>query len=203
MGYFITKNKGKLKGNKMAWRPSQYVVDGELDNTIPNKVTGHINFVGGLKVEFNLKGNFHRDIRGSKIKIIAKNPDFSNVEEAENYMQVFAKKQTVDVGDMTAGIATGKNEQGEDTYEYVSYPYFEWYGKANGRVVLELDCNEIELITSPIPVLESNPINRETQSKLMGNFLQDMSNALGITAVAVSGKKVIVKKARKNGNKNN
>ena len=53
----------------MAWRPTQYLIEGELDNTQPGKVTGWMRFAG-LKqlVTFDLSGNFHRDIRGAKIR---------------------------------------------------------------------------------------------------------------------------------------
>ena len=30
----------------MAWRPSEYLIDGELDNTNPGKVTGWMRFAG-------------------------------------------------------------------------------------------------------------------------------------------------------------
>lgn len=52
----------------MAWRPTQFVQEGELDNTCPDKVTGWIKFADMKdKVTFDLEGNFHRDIRGAKI----------------------------------------------------------------------------------------------------------------------------------------
>ena len=30
----------------MAWRPTEYLIEGELDNTYPNKVTGWMRFAG-------------------------------------------------------------------------------------------------------------------------------------------------------------
>jgi len=39
----------------MAWRPTQYLCEGELDNTNPNKVTGWMKFAGMKeKVVFDL-----------------------------------------------------------------------------------------------------------------------------------------------------
>ena len=35
----------------------------------------------------------------------------------------------------------------ESFYPYVSYPYIEWYSEANGRVVLELDPEQLEIIS--------------------------------------------------------
>ena len=52
----------------MAWRPTQYLIEGELDNTALGNVTGWMTFAGlNEKVTFDLEGNFHRDIRGAKI----------------------------------------------------------------------------------------------------------------------------------------
>ena len=54
----------------MAWRPNEQFEWGELDNTVPNKVTGWMQFAGMKeKVIFDLDGNFHRDIRGAKIRL--------------------------------------------------------------------------------------------------------------------------------------
>ena len=40
----------------MAWRPSEQLIEGVLDNTAPNKVTGSMLFVGMKeKVVFNLQ----------------------------------------------------------------------------------------------------------------------------------------------------
>jgi len=52
----------------MAFRPTRYVIEGELDNTKLGVVTGWIQFAGMKgKVVLELQGNFHRDIQGAKI----------------------------------------------------------------------------------------------------------------------------------------
>jgi hypothetical protein len=38
---------------------------------------------------------------------------------------------------MTAGLPP---------YPYSRYPYLEWYGHENGRVVLEFDADEVEVV---------------------------------------------------------
>src|SRR5207244_2413334 len=59
----------RIGASNMAWRPTQYLLEGELDNTVPGKVTGWMRFVGlKRQVTFDLKGDFHRDIRGAKIR---------------------------------------------------------------------------------------------------------------------------------------
>ena len=148
----------------MAWRPNDYVIDGELDNTVPNKITGLINFAGIGKVTFNLKGNFHRDIRGAAIKFIGSDSEVT-AEEAKRYLQNFALKQTGAAGDITAGLSP---------YDYGRLPYIEWFGKKNGRVVIELDSEQVEIVGTPIPAIESDPIDRKEQGKLMVGFLNDL-----------------------------
>ena len=52
----------------MAWRPTDYLIEGELDNTKPGKVVGWMRFAGlRKKVTFDLHGDFHRDIRRTRI----------------------------------------------------------------------------------------------------------------------------------------
>ena len=45
----------------MAWRPTRYLKEGQLENTTLGKVTGWMEFAGMKeKVTFNLGGDFHR-----------------------------------------------------------------------------------------------------------------------------------------------
>jgi hypothetical protein len=157
----------------MAWRPNEYVIKGELDNTTLGKITGFIEFAGIGKVSFNLKGDFHRDIRGAKIKFVG-NGDEANIEEAKQYLQCFALRQTGSAGDITAG---------REPADYVKYPYIEWYGKKNGRVVIELDAAQVEVIGTPIPPIECDPIDRKEQGKLMMNFVLGLAGTIGKSEV--------------------
>lgn len=159
----------------MAWRPSEYLMEGELDNTTPGKVTGWMRFAGMKeKVTFDLKGNFHRDIRGAKIRLKGDGGEDNPV--AESYMDSFHRHQTGDVGDITAG---------REPRDYVAYPYIEWYGDENGRVVVELDPEQVEIIGRPIPACESDPIPRSEQARKMANFLAGISQEAGVPAVAL------------------
>ena len=122
-------------GNEMAaWRPHRSVIAGELDNTVPGKVTGWMRFAGlDEKVTFDLEGDFHRDIRGAKITF--ENPGHAAETEAtRGHMRGFSTLQTGKVGDMTAGLPP---------QDYVDYPYLEWYSDHNGRVVLELEPGQV------------------------------------------------------------
>ncbi len=150
----------------MAWRPTEHLIEGELDNTTPGKVTGWMRFAGlKQKVTFDLNGNFHRDIRGAKIRL--RGEGCEDDQEAAIYMEGFATRQTGEVGDMTAG---------RPPYDYgVRYPYIEVYSDQNGRIVVELDANQVEVIGRPIPACESDPISREQQARNMTSFLAGLS----------------------------
>ena len=175
----------------MAWRPTEYLIEGELDNICPNKVTGWMKFAG-LKenVTFNLEGNFHRDIRGAKIHFTGDAYEGDFPEDAEKYMEGFALTQSGKAGDITAGLPP---------QDYGSAPYIEWYGHQNGRVVIELEPVQLEVIGRPIPAIESDPIDRKQQAENMAGFLCGLASELGVPetrAIAV-GETVAVERAKK------
>ena len=98
----------------MAWRPYEHLIDGELDNRTPGKVTGWMRFYRRgkepLKVTFDLAGDFHEDIRGTVIRL--KNPTPADRHEValdreSTYMEGFAPVQRGTVGDITAGLPLG------------------------------------------------------------------------------------------------
>ncbi len=174
----------------MAWRPNEQLIEGVLDNTVPNKVTGYMLFAGMKeRVLFDLSGNFHRDIRGSKVELKGSGESV-DIEKSAGYMEGFSAIQKGKAGDMTAG---------KEPVDYVDYPYFEWYSEANGRVVLELEPEQVELLTKPIPTLESDPISRKEQALNMANFLCGVSSGLNIpqgNAIAI-GNTAVVEKAKR------
>src|SRR6266849_871915 len=97
----------------MAWRPHLYLIDGELSNRVPGKVTGWMRFFLGkrqpLRVVFDLEGDFHEDIRGSDIVLKNDVPADRNIALVwgETYMDRFDPVQHGTVGDMTAGFPLG------------------------------------------------------------------------------------------------
>jgi len=176
----------------MAWRPTEYLIEGELDNTHPNKVTGWMRFAGMKdEVTFDLEGNFHRDIRGAKIYFIGDASENDPSEDAAGYMGSFAQHQTGKVGDMTAGLPPA---------DYVAgYCYLEWYGDANGRVVIELEQAQVEVIGTPIPAIESDPISRQQQNRNVAAFLGGLAAELSLPnerAICVGGDTVVTAEKR-------
>ena len=97
----------------MAWRPYDNLIDGELDNRIPGKVTGWMRFFRRgqepLKVVFDLEGDFHDDIRGKVIRLHNAKPTESyDGLGMKTYMKGFADVQSGVAGDITAGRPLGR-----------------------------------------------------------------------------------------------
>jgi hypothetical protein len=97
----------------MAWRPNENLIDGELSNRVPGKVTGWMRFFRRrrkpLRVVFDLEGDFHEDIRGSDIVLKNDAPADRNIalERDGTYMDGFDPVQRGTVGDITAGFPLG------------------------------------------------------------------------------------------------
>src|SRR2546425_8847074 len=97
----------------MAWRPYENLIDGELDNRTPGKVTGSMRFFRKgkhpLKVTFDLEGDFHEDIRGTLIRLSNPNPSDRNdeLDRSGSYVDGIARLQRGTVGDITAGLPLG------------------------------------------------------------------------------------------------
>ena len=51
-------------------------------------------------------------------------------------------------------------EAGDTYHPYVDYPYIEWYSAANGRVVLELDQSQVEIVGEGLLVQDQTPKER-------------------------------------------
>jgi len=205
----------------MAWRPYENLIDGELDNRTPGKVTGWIRFFRDeqppLRVTFDLEGDFHEDIRGTVIRLSNPNPSEAYPDKG-TYMKGFNVVQAGTVGDITAGLPLGpwtealaqdlmkRNElfwdeqgihgsereerrqefaeryrahiaAGDLYFPYVDYPYIEWYSE-NGRVVLELDRSQVEIVKVVVPFKEKTPEelleDEKKREKAFGSFMGRM-----------------------------
>ena len=161
----------------MAWRPTRYLVEGVLDNTHLGKVTGWMRFAGIKdKVTFCLEGDFHRDIRGAKIRFSGDAAETGPLTDAKQYMNGFALRQTGKVGDITAGLPP---------HDYGKVPYVEIYSEENGRIVIELEPVQVQVIGRPIPARESYPISREQQRRNMAEFLGGIAAEMNLPAQRV------------------
>ena len=156
----------------MAWRPSEYLISGVLDNTQLGRVTGTLRFAGmDDLVRLDLAGDFHRDIRGAKLELLGDpNAGSRPADEARLFMAGLANVQTGTVGDITAGLPP---------HDYVRWVYVEWYSSQNGRVVLEYAPDRARVTGTPIPYQDSLPVSREQQAKNMSEFLRGIAEELG------------------------
>jgi len=152
----------------MAWRPTRYLIEGFLDNSKHGKVTGWMGFVGvNGRVKFDLRGDFHRDIRGAKIYFWGNARDGKPDEKAEIFMKGFSNEQIGETGDMTAGFAP---------CDYVANRcYLEWFSEANGRVVIELPQDNVIVIGTPIPAWKTEPICRKEQDRKMTEYMTELA----------------------------
>ena len=155
----------------MAWRPTEVLIEGQLDNTVPGKVTGWMKFAGlSENVVFDLKGDFHRDIRGTSIRLVGDGASMDKMEAA-SYMSGMSLQQTGKAGDITAGL---------EPRDYVDYPYIEWYSDSNGRVVLELSPEQITVIGKPVDASTAKPASRDEQNQQLFSFMGDCARDLNI-----------------------
>jgi hypothetical protein len=126
---------------------------------------------------FDLNGDFHRDIRGAKIRF--RGDGNQDDPEAAKYMNGIAPHQMGEAGDITAGLPP---------QDYTDYPYFEVYSDQNGRIVIELEPEQVQVIGRPIPACESDPISRERQQQHMAKFLTEISQESGVPVIQVGGR---------------
>ena len=73
-------------------------------------------------------------------------------------------------------------EAGDLYYPYVPYPYIEWYSEANGRVVLELEPSQVEIldgeaVPQPTRPAEDAAAGRK-RAEAFGNFFNEMIRKL-------------------------
>ena len=180
----------------MAFRPTPYLIEGQLDNTVAGKVTGWMMFAGmNEKVTFDLDGDFHRDIRGATIHFTGDACEHQADLDPDDTFEGFVSHQTGKAGDITAGLPP---------YDYGREPYIEIYSHQNGRIVLELEPAQIEVIGTPIPAIESDPISRKQQNRNMAEFLGGLARAINLPAeraICVGGATVVKADKRATHNK--
>jgi len=131
----------------MTWRPDQYLLEGELDNTQTGKVTGWIRFAGlPDRVRIDLEGDFEPDLRGRRIGLTGR--PSCGLSAAAKYMSGFALRQSGKVGHITAGWPP---------QSWTDYPYIEWYSAENDRVVMYLEPHQVAILDEPAKVVAAEP----------------------------------------------
>jgi hypothetical protein len=139
----------------MAWRITDYIEYGEIDNRTRDQVTGTI-WIRGLDepIRLELKGNAWRDLAGQRLCF--RNPTPKPIPE---HLSDIAQEQTGVVGDITAArkvkVLDFPIEELEKYYKpgipmpfhWGNCLYLEWHSQRNGRVVIE--ATEYELTVEP------------------------------------------------------
>lgn len=172
----------------MAWRIDEYVIRGEIDNRIRDRVTGRIWFEGRAEpVELDLAGNAWRDLAGRRLEFT--NPQPKPGEDLDR----LATKQTGAIGDCTASRKVKvpdipMNQIGEYyaakkkwTWHWGNSLYLEWFSLRNGRVVIE--SVDYQLVVSPDVAWEMSPAEEEQQrranAEAMSGFMKQLGEAIG------------------------
>ena len=144
----------------MVWKLAEFIVEGELDNTILNKVTGWIKFIGKKDIiTFDLDGNFYKDIQGKKIRFC--NEPWGDKKLARDYLGTIQNHQTGKTGHISSGMTP---------LDHKPFPYFEFYTNENGSIVIELAPSGIWAVQ-----VLCQPANQNQYSKQMGDSCWELS----------------------------
>jgi hypothetical protein len=132
----------------MAWRITESVVEGELDNTVKGRVTGWLRLAGRDElVRLELRGNCRPDLAGWRFRIVRLEPVPVWAEPVD--LDRFATEQIGEAGDILADQILrhfdcpveellARIRAGEPPPEDLRPAlYLEWYSDLNGRVVIQ------------------------------------------------------------------
>ncbi len=127
----------------MAWRIERFLIRGEIDNRIRDRVTGRLWFAGRAEpIELELYGNARRDLAGRRL-------EFSNPKPRPGLADNFATQQIGVVSEFTGSRKVRVPDiQLDDDPAHGQYRasvswhggnalYLEWFSLASGRVILQ------------------------------------------------------------------
>jgi hypothetical protein len=158
----------------MAWRISDSVVDGEIDNTVKGRVTGWIRLSGCPEpLALNLEGDCHPDLAGWRFRIVRVDPVPPWAEPAD--LSGISTEQVGRTGDITADqllrhydcpveelLARIRAGEPPPT-EWRKALYLEWFSDRNGRVVIQDTRLGVERIGQPAFELTEEDLRRKEE----------------------------------------
>ncbi|MBI5474029.1 MAG: hypothetical protein HY961_16955 [Ignavibacteriae bacterium] len=156
----------------MAFRPAPNLIEGVLDNSVPGRVSGWIDFYREGKdprhCVLNLDGDFHDDIRGRILHIWNEHPSDAGVDGSlgrieAGFIDHMNARQKGKVGDITLKHAQG-------------YAYVEWYSERNGRVVMEIPPSQCEVLGPEVDLATLPP--RTSHPDIFQSYLRELAVAL-------------------------
>jgi hypothetical protein len=175
----------------MAWRVDEFLVRGEIDNRARGRVTGRLWFADCADpIELDLGGDAWRDLAGRRLV-------FTNPQPKPGLPAGLRVRQTGVVGDITASrkvkVPEIPLEQIGEYYEarkpwpwhWGNALYLEWFGAANGRVVIE--STDYKLTISGDPTWDMTPAEEEEQRHANGEAIVQFMDRLGDAVSAASG----------------
>ena len=133
----------------MAWRPSDWVTAGEVDNTTRGWTVGWIKIEGrDQPLQLKLAGNCHPDLAGWKFRIV-RTESIPQWAKPLCHLDSIATDQSGHVGDITADQDTKHFECSDEEFvrrsnagdrpptESRKAVYLEWFSNNNGRCVIQ------------------------------------------------------------------
>jgi hypothetical protein len=175
----------------MAWRPSNWVLEGELDNTTLGWTIGWVRLRDRDEpLRLKLAGNCHPDLAGWKFKIVRTDPIPDWV--GPNPYTDIATDQSGTIGDVTADQMLQHYECSADEFVERTHTgdrppttlrkslYLEWFGNKNGRVVIQSARLAVERIGErAFELTEEEWIEQAKQNnEEMGFFMHQLGEAL-------------------------
>jgi hypothetical protein len=175
----------------MAWRPTDGVLEGELDNTTLGWTIGWIRLRGRDEpLQLKLAGNCHPDLAGWKFRIVRTDP-IPEWAEAPDYDGI-ATDQSGTIGDVTADQVLQHYECSTDEFLRRLHAgdrppttlrkalYLEWFSIRNGRVVIQDTRLGVERIGQrAFELTEQQWVEQARQNQEeMGFFMHQLGDAL-------------------------
>lgn len=176
----------------MAWRPSDWVTAGELDNATPGWTIGWIEIQGRDEpLQLKLAGNCHPDLAGWKFRIVRTGP-IPDWVEPPCHLDNIATDQSGHVGDVTAAHDAKHFECSVEEFVERSRTgnppptvlrealYLAWFSNENGRCVIHSTRLAVERIGKQAFELTADEWAEQAKrnSEEMDHFLFQLSNTL-------------------------
>lgn len=175
----------------MAWRIRENVLSGEIDNRTKGRVSGFLEMAGGGgRILLDLEGNAHPDLAGSLIRF--RNPRKPTFRSGD--FEGFAREQKGHAGDITAShrvkdllVSTEAflamdEEARSNAYRWANCLYLEWYGRTNGRIVMEGIGYEIEWVEGPLWRMSEEDLREQAERsrQAVGRFFDQVFGAAAL-----------------------
>jgi hypothetical protein len=180
----------------MAWRPTDWVLEGELDNTTMNWTIGWVRLRDRDEpLKLKLLGNCHTDLAGWKFRIVRTDPIPDWVGQP-NYEGI-ATDQTGTIGDVTADQVLQHYECSAEEFVRRVHAgdrppttlrkslYLEWYSNRNGRVVIQDTRLAVERIGErAFELTEEQWLEQAKQNRdEIHHFMAQLGEAIGDTDI--------------------